>query len=173
MAFPFFTIGHSTRSVTEFIDLLKAQQVRVVVDVRTIPRSRSNPQFNHDVLPQTLAQEQLRYERIAALGGLRGKQHEIAPGVNAFWQNQSFHNYADYGLTDAVACARPGGTVCHHVRGGGLVAMSPPHHCRLSDRGGRDGISYSRQGSHRTGADDRGRPARAEQVTDLSGLGRG
>ena len=95
MAFPFFTIGHSTRSVTEFIDLLKAQQVRVVVDVRTIPRSRSNPQFNHDVLPQTLAQEQLRYERIAALGGLRGKQHEIAPGVNAFWQNQSFHNYAN------------------------------------------------------------------------------
>ena len=71
MAFPFFTIGHSTRSATEFMDLLKAQQVRVVVDVRTIPRSRSNPQFNHDVLPQTLAQEHLRYERIAALGGLR------------------------------------------------------------------------------------------------------
>jgi uncharacterized protein (DUF488 family) len=101
MAFPFFTIGHSTRSATEFMDLLKAQQVRVVVDVRTIPRSRSNPQFNHDVLPQTLAQEQLRYERIAALGGLRGKQHEVAPGVNAFWQNQSFHNYADYGLTES------------------------------------------------------------------------
>ena len=71
MAFPFFTIGHSTRSATELMGLLKAQQVRVVVDVRTIPRSRSNPQFNHDVLPQTLAQEQLRYERIAALGGLR------------------------------------------------------------------------------------------------------
>jgi uncharacterized protein (DUF488 family) len=101
MAFPFFTIGHSTRSVTEFMDLLKAQQVRIVVDVRTIPRSRSNPQFNHDVLPQTLAQEQLRYERIAALGGLRGKQHEISPSVNAFWQNQSFHNYADYGLTES------------------------------------------------------------------------
>jgi uncharacterized protein (DUF488 family) len=100
MTFPFFTIGHSTRPVTEFVNLLRAQQVRLVVDVRTIPRSRSNPQFNHDVLSQTLAQEQIGYERIAALGGLRGKQHEVAQGVNAFWQNQSFHNYADYSLTE-------------------------------------------------------------------------
>jgi uncharacterized protein (DUF488 family) len=101
MAFPFFTIGHSTRAVTEFVDLLKGEQVRVVVDVRTVPRSRSNPQFNDDVLPQTLAQDQIGYERIAALGGLRGKQREVAQDVNAFWQNQSFHNYADYGLTGA------------------------------------------------------------------------
>jgi len=81
--------------------LLKGEQVRLVVDVRTVPRSRSNPQFNDDVLPQTLAQDQIGYERIAALGGLRGKQHEVGPGVNAFWQNQTFHNYADYGLTEA------------------------------------------------------------------------
>lgn len=101
MASPFFTIGHSTRAVTEFVDLLKGEQVRLVVDVRTVPRSRSNPQFNYDVLPQTLAQDQIGYERIAALGGLRGKQHEVAQGANAFWQNQSFHNYADYGLTEA------------------------------------------------------------------------
>jgi len=101
MTSPFFTIGHSTRAVTEFVDLLKGEQVRLLVDVRTVPRSRSNPQFNDHVLPLTLAQDQIGYERIAALGGLRGKQHEVAPDVNAFWQNQSFHNYADYGLTEA------------------------------------------------------------------------
>jgi uncharacterized protein (DUF488 family) len=101
MASPFFTIGHSTRAVTEFVDLLEGEDVRLVVDVRTVPRSRSNPQFNYDVLAQTLVREQIGYERIAALGGLRGKQHEVAQGVNAFWQNQSFHNYADYGLTEA------------------------------------------------------------------------
>jgi len=101
MASPFFTIGHSTRAVTEFVDLLNGEQVRMVVDVRTVPRSRSNPQFNDDVLPQTLAQDEIGYERIAALGGLRGKQRDVAQGVNAFWQNQSFHNYADYSLTEA------------------------------------------------------------------------
>lgn len=100
MTFPFFTIGHSTREVTEFMHLLQAQQVRLVVDVRTIPRSRSNPQFNYSVLPETLAQEQIGYEHSVALGGLRGRQHEVAEAVNAFWQNQSFHNYADYSLTE-------------------------------------------------------------------------
>jgi uncharacterized protein (DUF488 family) len=101
MASPFFTIGHSTRAVTEFVDLLKGVQVRLMVDVRTVPRSRSNPQFNRVVLARTLAQEQIGYEPIAALGGLRGTQYEVAQSVNAFWQNQSFHNYADYGLSVA------------------------------------------------------------------------
>jgi uncharacterized protein (DUF488 family) len=100
MAFPFFTIGHSNRPVTEFMNLLKAQQVGLVVDVRTVPRSRSNPQFNREILPQTLAQDQIGYEFIAALGGLRKKQREVAPSLNGFWQNQSFHNYADYSLTE-------------------------------------------------------------------------
>ncbi len=63
MASPFFTIGHSTRAVTEFMDLLRGEHVRLVVDVRTVPRSRSNPQFNYDVLPPRLAQEQIGYER--------------------------------------------------------------------------------------------------------------
>jgi uncharacterized protein (DUF488 family) len=100
MALPFFTIGHSTRPVSEFVDLLESQQVRLVVDVRTIPRSRANPQYNGDVLAEALAQYQVRYERIAALGGLRGRKHDISPSVNAFWQNQSFHNYADYALSE-------------------------------------------------------------------------
>ena len=100
MALPFFTIGHSTRPVSEFVDLLDSQQIGLVVDVRTIPRSRANPQYNSDVLAETLAQHQIGYERIAALGGLRGRKHDIPPSVNAFWQNQSFHNYADYALSE-------------------------------------------------------------------------
>ena len=69
--------------MTEFVDLLKAQRIRIVVDVRTVPRSRSNPQFNHDVLARTPAQDQIGYERIAALGGLRGKQHGYACDASA------------------------------------------------------------------------------------------
>ena len=97
---PFYTIGHSTRSIEDFVDLLRESDVRLVVDVRTVPRSRTNPQYNKDTLPGTLAQFQIGYEHIAALGGLRGHKRDIAPEVNGFWQNASFHNYADYALTD-------------------------------------------------------------------------
>jgi uncharacterized protein (DUF488 family) len=100
MALPFFTIGHSTRPVSEFVELLESQQIQLVVDVRTIPRSRANPQYNGDVLAEVLAQHQVGCERLAALGGLRGRKRDISPSVNAFWQNQSFHNYADYALTE-------------------------------------------------------------------------
>jgi uncharacterized protein (DUF488 family) len=99
MAHPFFTIGHSTRPVQEFVELLEGAQIGCVVDVRSVPRSRTNPQYNCDVLPQTLAQFQIGYEHIAALGGLRPRTQDVPPDVNAFWQNQSFHNYADYTLT--------------------------------------------------------------------------
>jgi uncharacterized protein (DUF488 family) len=68
---PFFTIGHSTRSVPEFVELLRPAEVRLVVDVRTVPRSRANPQFNRDVLPESLAEFQIAYEHIAELGAER------------------------------------------------------------------------------------------------------
>jgi len=100
MAHPFFTIGHSTRLVAEFVDLLKGAEIETVVDVRTVPRSRTNPQFNRDALPETLSGYGLGYEHIAALGGLRGKAHEVAPQANGFWRVQSFHNYADYALSE-------------------------------------------------------------------------
>ena len=100
-ALPFFTIGHSTRSAGELIDLLRSVEVRLVVDVRTVPRSRTNPQFNRDVLPDTLAAAQIDYAHIAALGGLRGRKTEVPPAVNAFWSNESFHNYADYAMSEA------------------------------------------------------------------------
>jgi uncharacterized protein (DUF488 family) len=101
MSNPFFTIGHSTRPTEEFVALLKAADVRLVVDVRTVPRSRANPQFNLDVLPASLARQGIAHEHLAALGGLRGRQPGVSPDVNAFWDNASFHNYADYAMSEA------------------------------------------------------------------------
>lgn len=102
---PIFTIGHSTRSIEEFVDLLRIGPADFVVDVRTVPKSRRNPQYNEDVLGEELAPYQIGYTRIGALGGLRSRSHDISPKVNGFWENQSFHNYADYALSDEFAAA--------------------------------------------------------------------
>lgn len=99
MAFPFFTIGHSNRSLEAFAALLRGAGVDRVVDIRTVPRSRSNPQFNRDTLPEALLAFGVAYEHVAALGGLRGKTRGLPPDVNGFWTNESFHNYADYALS--------------------------------------------------------------------------
>ena len=98
MANPFFTIGHSTRPIEAFVALLTAAEVRLVVDVRTVPRSRANPQFNRDALPASLVAHGIAYEHLGSLGGLRGTQRGVSPEVNAFWENASFHNYADYAM---------------------------------------------------------------------------
>jgi len=99
MANPFFTIGHSTHSIEEFAALLAAADVKLVVDVRTVPRSRTNPQFNRDVLPALLAPQGVAYRHLPELGGLRGRQRDASPEVNAFWENPSFHNFADYAMS--------------------------------------------------------------------------
>lgn len=99
MSEPFFTVGHATRSVAELLALLEPNGVRRVVDVRTVPRSRTNPQFNREAFAGALAHAGLGYEHAAALGGLRGRDKQAAPEVNGFWENQSFHNYADYAMT--------------------------------------------------------------------------
>jgi len=104
MAHPFFTIGHSTRPASEFVDLLKNARVELVADVRTVPRSRTNPQYACEVLAETLARSGIGYEHIAPLGGLRAKSKDVSSDVNAFWQNQSFHNYADYALSRPFRC---------------------------------------------------------------------
>jgi len=104
MTLPFFTIGHSRRPIGEFIDLLAASNVGLVVDVRTIPRSRTNPQYNREALPELLSGSQVAYEHIAELGGRRPRERDIPPNVNDFWENQSFHNYADYAMGDAFRC---------------------------------------------------------------------
>jgi uncharacterized protein (DUF488 family) len=101
----FFTIGHSTRSTEELIAILQAMNIELLVDVRAIPRSRTNPQFNSDCLAQALASHGIEYVHMPELGGRRGKQHTAEVSPNGFWQNQSFRNYADYALTGAFRAA--------------------------------------------------------------------
>jgi uncharacterized protein DUF488 len=106
MSNPFFTIGHSTRPTEEFVALLKGADVELVVDVRTVPRSRTNPQFNRDV----------------------------PPAANAFWENASFHNFADYAMSEGFRSAsetyaslgapRPPRSCARKASGGGAFAAS-------------------------------------------------
>ena len=98
MKYPFYTIGHSTRSIDEFAGMLRGVGVTMVADVRKMPRSRTNPQYNNDALAHSLAPFQIEYEHIAALGGLRGRERNVPLGVNAYWRIKSFHNYADYAM---------------------------------------------------------------------------
>jgi uncharacterized protein (DUF488 family) len=101
MTLPFFSVGHSNRTIEELVQLLRLAEVSVVADIRTFPNSRSNPQFNEDVLPARLADFQIAYDHIPELGGRRGKSRAVPPEVNGLWDNQSFHNYADYALSDS------------------------------------------------------------------------
>jgi uncharacterized protein (DUF488 family) len=134
MAYPFFTIGHSARLVGEFVELVRQAEIRLIVDVRTIPRSRTNPQYDSEEFATVLAELQIGYEDNAALGGLRGQQHNVPADVNAFWENQSFHNYADYAMSEGFRAGltrlRDVGrqAVRHHVCRGGVVAMSSADH---------------------------------------------
>jgi uncharacterized protein (DUF488 family) len=90
---PVLTIGHSTRPLAEFVELLTAQGVERLLDVRTVPRSRHNPQYNGETLPAALAEAGIAYEHVAGLGGFR-RTHADSP--NAGWRNLSFRGYADY-----------------------------------------------------------------------------
>ncbi|MEM5311140.1 DUF488 domain-containing protein [Paraburkholderia sp. JHI869] len=101
MTFPFFTIGHSDRTLDDFIGLLRGAEIGMLADVRKMPRSRTNPQFNEETLPVALAQFDISYEHETALGGLRGKSRTVSEDVNGFWINSSFHHYADYALSEA------------------------------------------------------------------------
>jgi uncharacterized protein (DUF488 family) len=97
---PFYTIGHSTRSIEEFVQVLESAGIETVVDVRTVPRSRTNPQFNTDALPASLREARMGYVHIPELGGLRSRRKGAEPSPNDFWDNQSFRNYADYAMTE-------------------------------------------------------------------------
>ncbi len=88
-----FTIGHSTRTLEEFVEILKAYSVNLVVDVRTIPRSRHNPQFNKETLPTSLKIDGIRYIHMPEIGGLR---HPKRDSINLAWENSGFRGYADY-----------------------------------------------------------------------------
>lgn len=95
-----FTIGHSTLPIEEFVDLLKRNGVEQLIDIRTVPRSRRNPQFNRDALPGPLARAGIRYLHMAELGGLR---HPRPDSPNGAWRNDSFRGYADYMQTSQFA----------------------------------------------------------------------
>ena len=99
-----YTIGHSTRSLEDLVRALRAWSVQTLVDVRTVPRSRTNPQFNADVLPAALGAEGIEYVHAAGLGGLRGKKRG-EPSRNTAWKNESFRNFADYAQTPAFAAS--------------------------------------------------------------------
>jgi uncharacterized protein (DUF488 family) len=88
-----FTVGHSTRAIEEFIELLQEQDVQRLVDVRTIPKSRHNPQFNREELPKSLRKTRIGYTHLPELGGLR---HARRDSVNTGWRNLSFRGFADY-----------------------------------------------------------------------------
>jgi len=94
------TIGHSTRSLQKFIETLQAHGIKWLVDVRTVPRSRYNPQFNRDTLPKSLGKAGITYVHMPELGGLR---HPRADSQNAGWRNASFRGFADYMQTPEFA----------------------------------------------------------------------
>ncbi len=94
------TVGHSTHSLEEFLSLLRKHGVTYLVDVRTVPRSRHNPQFNRETLPSDLKANGIGYEHISSLGGLR-KARVDSPNMG--WRNASFRGYADYMLTPEFA----------------------------------------------------------------------
>ena len=92
-----FTIGHSTHPIEEFVDILKAHGIEFVADVRTIPKSRHNPQYNSDTLAAALHERAIGYEHMPGLGGLR---HAKKDSVNTAWENASFRGFADYMQTE-------------------------------------------------------------------------
>jgi uncharacterized protein (DUF488 family) len=92
-SFTVLTVGHSTRTLEEFVRLLQAHGATCVADVRTVPRSRHNPQFNKDSLPEELKKVDLGYVHLPGLGGLR---HAKRDSLNLGWRNASFRGYADY-----------------------------------------------------------------------------
>ncbi len=93
---PVLTIGHSTKSLEEFLELLRAHGVKRLIDVRSVPRSRRNPQFNRDTLAEALPAAGIAYSHAAGLGGLRKPRRDSPNGA---WRNESFRGYADYMLT--------------------------------------------------------------------------
>jgi uncharacterized protein (DUF488 family) len=125
-----FTIGHSTRPIEQFIELLTANHVTQLIDIRTIPKSRHNPQFYGDRLRASLGEAGIRYRHLKELGGLR---HARADSVNCGWHNLSFRGFADYmqtpefeaGLERAIDLARAHATAL-------MCAEAVPWRCHRS-----------------------------------------
>jgi uncharacterized protein (DUF488 family) len=125
-----FTIGHSTHPIETFLEMLAAHQVEQVADVRTIPKSRHNPQFCGEALSQELARHGIGYVHLPGLGGLR---HARKDSINTGWKNASFRGYADYmqtpqfdeSLRELIALAQPRRTAI-------MCAEAVPWRCHRS-----------------------------------------
>lgn len=125
-----FTIGHSTHPLDAFIDSLRAYNIARVIDIRSMPRSRHNPQFNSDTLGRYLRNHKINYRHLAKLGGLRSPRKD---SVNTGWHNRSFQGFADYmqtssfenGLTTLIKLAEQKPTVI-------MCAESVPWRCHRS-----------------------------------------
>ncbi len=115
-----FTVGHSTRTVGELVALLRQVDVDLLVDVRSIPRSRAMPQFNIDRLPDSLAVEGIGYQHLLLLGGRRHHPKGAPPSTNTLWRLLAFRNYADYAETDAFRAGLHG-----------LLAFAQQHRCAI------------------------------------------
>ena len=125
-----FSIGHSTRSFEEFVGLLRTWHVEVLADVRTVPRSRRNPQFNGDALAVSLPADGIAYVAMPALGGWR---RPLPDSRNTGWRLASFRGYADYMQTDAFRAALAG--LMARAAGAGLAFMcaeAVPWRCHRS-----------------------------------------
>lgn len=142
-----YAIGHSTRPLDKFIEILLAHHITLLADIRTIPRSRHNPQFNRESLEIELPKTRIKYRHVKALGGLR---HSKKDSINVGWENASFRGYADYMQTKefdkaieklialskketvAIMCAEGNPFRCHRmlvadaltVRGVGVLHIS-------------------------------------------------
>lgn len=111
---PFFTIGHSNRSLEAFLELVRRHSVELVVDVRRLPGSTRYPQFNADALGEALGELRVGFTRSEGLTGRRPASRTVPFAVNAWWENRSFHIYADHALSsefrDALAAVRAAGS---------------------------------------------------------------
>ncbi len=165
--FTIFTIGHSTRTWKEFLAILRAHGIRRVVDVRSVPRSRRNPQFNRNILAEKLRSARIGYVHLPRLGGLR---HARADSLNTGWRNSSFRGFADYMQTpefeaglkrliklakqnnSALLCAEAVPWRCHRsliadaliVRGIPVADIIGPHRASLHEL-----TSFARVQGHR------------------------
>jgi uncharacterized protein (DUF488 family) len=182
------TIGHSTRPLDEFIGLLRAHAVTRVVDVRTVPRSRHNPQFNQDLLRASLKGAGLGYLHLPGLGGLR---HANRDSLNAGWRNASFRGYADYMQTPefeqnlqkliglakkeriAIMCAEAVPWRCHRsligdaltvrgIRTEDIMSLTRRQVHAITPFAMVNGttVTYPAEGSHRRAEPKRAKPAR-------------
>jgi uncharacterized protein (DUF488 family) len=125
-----FTIGHSTRPIAEFIELLQSNVVAQLIDIRTIPKSRHNPQFNSDALAASLCAARIRYVHLKELGGLR---HTRKDSINLGWRNASFRGFADYMQSDEFEAALERTIELAKVRSTALMcAEAVPWRCHRS-----------------------------------------